>query len=128
MIVDDHAAFRQVVKAQLQTVGAEWVECKDGQAAVVQYSEFRPDFVLMDIAMKGLDGLNATAQITARFPDARIFMLTEYDDPDLREAAQHAGACGYVLKENLSILPALLQSTPHILNTPGNPNQSRLPP
>ena len=112
MVVDDHAAFRRVVVMQLQTVGAEIVECGDGQEAVAQYPQFLPDIVLMDIAMKGLDGLGATAQIKARFPGARIFMLTEYDDADLREAALRAGACGYLLKENLSQLQALLRPPP----------------
>lgn len=128
MIVDDHAAFRQVVKAQLQTIGAQCVECEDGQDALEQYPAFRPDFVLMDIAMKGLDGLSATAQIKARFPDARILMLTEYDDLDLRAAARQAGACGYVLKEDLSHLPDVLQSKPCPPNTPGHSNQSGLCP
>jgi CheY-like chemotaxis protein len=112
MIVDDHAAFRQVVKTLVQTAGAECLECESGLEAVVQFPQFRPELVLMDIAMKGLDGLSATAQITARFLDAWVVMLTEYDDPDLRAAAQQAGARGYLLKEDLSQLQALLQATP----------------
>ena len=85
------------------------MECQDGQEAVELFPRLRPDLVLMDIAMKGLDGLSATAQIKARFPAARIIMLTEFDDPDLREAAQRAGVCGYVLKEHLSQLLDLLE-------------------
>lgn len=112
MIADDHAAFRQVVKALLSATPAEFVECENGLEAVAQYPRFRPDLVLMDIAMQNLDGLAATAQIKARFPAARIFMLTQYDDPDLRAAARRAGACGYLLKDDLSQLPALLQSRP----------------
>jgi CheY-like chemotaxis protein len=108
MIVDDHAAFRQVVKAQLQTIGVECVECKDGRDALVQYPLVRPDLVLMDIAMKELDGLGATVQLKASYAGARVCMLTEYDDPDLREAAKRAGASAYLLKEDLSQLPALL--------------------
>lgn len=109
MIVDDHAAFRQVVKAQLQAVGVECVECEDGLAALAEYSLVQPDLVLMDIAMKGLDGLSATLQIKSCYPDARVLMLTDYDDPDLREAARQVGACGYFPKEDLSQLPAFLR-------------------
>lgn len=112
LIVDDHTAFRQMVKTVLAALPAEFAECADGQQAVAHYRQFRPDIVLMDIAMKDQDGLKTTAQIKALFPDARVFMLTQYDDPDLREAAQRAGACGYVLKENLPQLQALLQARP----------------
>jgi CheY-like chemotaxis protein len=110
MVVDDHAAFRQVVKSLLQPAGAEFAECEDGEQAVAMYVNFRPDVVLMDIAMKGVDGLSATAQIKARFPTARILMLTQYDDPDIREAASLAGACEYLPKHNLSQLPQILQA------------------
>lgn len=110
MIVDDHGAFRQVIKAQLEPAGIECVECEDGQVALTEYAQARPDLVLMDIAMKVIDGLRATAQIKARYPAARIIMLTEYDDDDLREAARRAGAEGYWLKEDLSPLRTLLRS------------------
>jgi CheY-like chemotaxis protein len=112
LLVDDHPGFRQVVKMHLQTAGAELIECENGDEAVARYSELQPEFVLMDIAMPGLDGLSAAARIKARFPEAQIIMLTQYDDPDLREAARKAGACDYVLKEDLSQLQARLQSTP----------------
>ncbi len=108
MLVDDHPGFRQVVKTMLQTGGVEFVECEDGDAAVREYSRFRPDLVLMDIAMKSLDGLSATARIKSRFPTARILMLTGYDDPHLRLAAEQAGAAGYLLKDDLVQLQLLL--------------------
>ncbi len=110
MVVDDHPGFRQVVKALLQAKGADIVECEDGLEAVRAYARARPDLVLMDISMKGLDGLNATIQIKTACPTARVFMLTQYDDPDLRSAAEEAGADGYLLKDDLSQLHALLQS------------------
>lgn len=116
MLVDDHPGFRQVIKALLQASGAEFVECEDGLEAASEYVRTHPDLVLMDIAMKGLDGLNATIRIRTACPDARVFMLTQYDDPDLRSAAREAGASGYFLKEDLSQLPGLvssLGSAPH---------------
>lgn len=116
MIVDDHAGFRQVVQAMLQTMGAEIAECADGLEAVARYAEFQPHMVLMDVAMKGLDGLRATAQIKARFPAARVLILTEYNDRRLQRAAMQAGACGYLLKEDLSQLQSVLQT--HLESSP----------
>ena len=110
MLVDDHPEFREVVKALLQASAVEFEECGDGDDAVRDYPRVRPDIVLMDIAMKGMDGLKATAQIKAAWPDARVFMLTQYDDPDLRSAAERAGAAGYLLKEDLSQLQRLVRS------------------
>ena len=58
--------------------------------------------------MKPVDGLRATAQIKARFPEARIVIVSQYDDQELREEAARLGACAYVLKENLHELPGIL--------------------
>ena len=63
--------------------------------------------------MTHLDGLAATRQIKAAFPDARIVMVTSYDEQSLRDEAQLAGACGYVLKENLLELIKLLAGSDH---------------
>jgi len=55
----------------------------------------------MDIQMKNTDGLTATRQIIAAFANAKIVIVTNYDDTTFRESARQAGASGYVLKENL---------------------------
>jgi DNA-binding NarL/FixJ family response regulator len=52
--------------------------------------------------MKAMDGLEATRQIINHFPGVKVCILTQYDDPSLREAAHEAGACGYLLKDDLS--------------------------
>jgi CheY-like chemotaxis protein len=111
MVVDNHAAFRRVIRAILETAGWECVECQDGQEAVEKYARLLPDLVLMDIAMENLDGLCATAQIKANFPTAKVMMLTELDDPYLRAAAEEAGACGYILKEDLLGLPGAIETS-----------------
>jgi DNA-binding NarL/FixJ family response regulator len=76
---------------------------------VQRFSEFVPDWVLLDIEMPHLDGLEATRQIAAMSPRARILIVTNYDDADLRAEANRAGAAGYVHKANLEELPGLLQ-------------------
>ena len=65
----------------------------------------------MDIRMKEVDGLTATQQITTVWPDARVVIVTSYNDASLREAARQASACGYVLKEDLLELRSILAGT-----------------
>lgn len=72
------------------------------------FREERPDLVLMDIMMPDMDGLEASRRIRAEFPDARIVIVTYYDDQGLRDAALAAGVSGYVLKENLLSLPDII--------------------
>ncbi len=72
-----------------------------GAAALAVYARFHPDWVLLDIAMKQVNGITATRQITEAFPAARVVIVTNHRDAALREAADQAGARGYVLKEDL---------------------------
>lgn len=101
MIVDDSDELRRMLRAVVADVAEPIYECRDGGEACTVYAAHRPDWVLMDIAMTPIDGIVATRQILATFPVARIVILTQYDDVHLRNAAQEAGACGYVLKDNM---------------------------
>ncbi|MEW6156911.1 MAG: response regulator transcription factor [Verrucomicrobiota bacterium] len=102
LIVDDHAAFRAIVKSMLQAETAEFIECSNGREAIREYAAHRPDWVLMDIEMEEMDGLTATQRIKHQFPQARILILTQYDDPALVTEATMAGAAGFLLKDNLA--------------------------
>lgn len=114
MIVDDNARMRGMVKQYMQniSVGSEFCECSDGLEAVSAYQRLRPTWVLMDIKMPRMDGFAATKTIRSQFPGARIIILTNFDDPDLREAARKSGAEGYVLKERLFELRKLMIESP----------------
>jgi CheY-like chemotaxis protein len=101
LIVEDSASVRRLIKSLVALLADEIHECADGAEALAAYNSHRPDFVLMDIQMGLLDGIEATRRIKAADPAARIIIVTDYDQPDLREAAQQAGACAYVVKENL---------------------------
>ena len=108
LIADDDARMRQMVKQIVAGLATELYEAADGGEAIAICAAQRPDWVLMDFRMKPLDGLRATAQIKARFPDAHIAIVSQYDDAELRAEAARVGACAYVLKENLQELPRIL--------------------
>jgi CheY-like chemotaxis protein len=101
LIVEDNTQVRDVIRTVVLDLAEEIRECGDGSQALEAYAAYRPDWVLMDIKMIEMDGLEATRRIKAHFPEARIMIVTNYDDADSREAARQAGACEYVLKENL---------------------------
>ena len=113
LIVDDNAPVRRLIKSILLPLTHDICECGDGAEAVSAYLAQRPDIVLMDIRMNEVDGIQATRQITAVDPTARILIVTDYDDSELRRASMRAGACGYVLKGNLLELVRLLEAIGH---------------
>src|SRR5947208_1999164 len=108
LIVEDNPQMRRTLRELLGDVVTACYECSDGQTALAAYQQYHPDWVLMDLKMAGTDGLTATATICAADPAARVLIVTNYDDPALREAARLAGACGFVPKENLLELRALI--------------------
>ena len=101
LIVEDNRDMRRLLRGLLKDVAETIYECADGAEALAAYEAYRPDCVLMDIKMPKTDGITATRQITTAWPTARVMMVTEYGDAQLREAARLAGASEYVLKENL---------------------------
>ena len=104
MIVDDSTSMRRAVREYLARIfpAMEFVECVAGEDALAAYDCNRPEWTLMDIQMGSVDGIAATKVIRSAFPDARIVMLTQYDDADLRAEAFSAGVIGYFLKDNLT--------------------------
>jgi len=87
LIVEDSAQMRRMIKSLVSDLATELYECADGAEALSAYREHRPDWVLMDIKMGEVDGLEATREIISAFPEARICIVTNYDDDELREAA-----------------------------------------
>jgi DNA-binding NarL/FixJ family response regulator len=111
LVADDHFIVRigllSVVNTEpdMHVVG----EAADGSQAVELFLKINPDVVLMDLRMPVKDGIEATKEIRARQPDARILMLTTFDgDTDIHRAIQ-AGAQGYVLKSSTGdkLIPAV---------------------
>jgi two-component system response regulator DegU len=108
LIVEDNAEVRSALLQLLSDLG-EVYECDDGSLAFSAYAAQRPDWVLMDIRLGQANGIQLTSEIKAAYPDARIVMVTVYDEEELREAARRAGACAYVLKENLAEVRQVLR-------------------
>jgi CheY-like chemotaxis protein len=109
LIVDDNASVRRLIRSILQPLASEIYECADGADALITYHAHMPDVVLMDIRMNEMDGIQATERIKAADQEARVLIVSDYDDEELRRAAMRAGACGYVLKCNLLALVHLLE-------------------
>ena len=110
LIVEDNARMRQMIKNVVADLANEIAECEDGDEALALYSAEQPDWVLMDIQMKNLNGLAATRQILSEYGDAKIVIVTNYADAHFRESAKEAGAVDYVLKENLLDIRRILQT------------------
>jgi len=100
LIVDDHAIMRDGIRALLsinddiEVVG----EASEGEEAVLKAKEFAPDVVIMDIAMPGMDGMEATRRITKEKISAKVLVLTQHDSKEYILSAIRAGAAGYVPK------------------------------
>lgn len=102
LLVDDHTILREGLRSLLslqediEVVG----EAGDGQAALELISTLKPDIVVMDIAMPGMDGLEATRRIKKDFPETRVLILTQHDNREYVFSLLQAGAVGYILKKS----------------------------
>jgi DNA-binding NarL/FixJ family response regulator len=101
LIVDDQRLMREGLRTLLELEhGFEVVgEAADGASALEAYAGLKPDVVLMDIRMPGMDGVEATRRIIASWPEARVIILTTFDDDASVFEGLRAGAVGYLLKD-----------------------------
>jgi DNA-binding NarL/FixJ family response regulator len=100
--------MRRLIGRVVNDLLSDIKECSDGSEALAAYIQYRPDCVLMDIEISQMDGITAMREILLAFPSAKVVIVTKHDDEQFREAARKAGACGYVLKENLIAIRELL--------------------
>jgi DNA-binding NarL/FixJ family response regulator len=101
LLVDDQRLMREGLRILLELEpGLEIVgEAEDGQAGLDAYEALRPDVVLMDVRMPGMDGVEATWRLREHWPDARVVILTTFDDDEYVFEGLRAGAMGYLLKD-----------------------------
>jgi DNA-binding NarL/FixJ family response regulator len=101
LLVDDQRLMREGLRllleleSDLDVVG----EADNGEAGLDAFETLRPDVVLMDVRMPGMDGVEATRRLRERWPDARVIILTTFDDDAYVFEGLRAGAVGYLLKD-----------------------------
>lgn len=110
LIVDDNQKVRELLRDYLPSSVDEIFECNDGDQALASYGKYRPDWVLMDWEMPKMNGIAATKEIIAKYPQANICMVTAFDNQELKNEAHQAGALGFVAKDNLYELETILIS------------------
>jgi DNA-binding NarL/FixJ family response regulator len=103
LLVDDHAIIREGLRSLLEKQPELEViaDTDDGRKAIELVRELLPDIVIMDITMPGLNGIEATRQITAEFPDVKVIALSIHSKRRFVADMLSAGATGYILKECL---------------------------
>ncbi|MEW5799866.1 MAG: response regulator transcription factor [Bacteroidota bacterium] len=113
MIVEDHPAMRRILRwivdssfDQRHTI----IDCGDGFEALQQFAEFHPDLVLMDIQLQETNGFELTEAMYRKDPDTKVIFVTSHDTPIFRNKADTLHARGFILKDNLSELPNIIQS------------------
>ena len=105
MLADDHTLVRAGIRALVEKLPNVKVvgEAKDGREAILLVRELQPDLVLMDIAMPGLNGLEATARICKEIPKVRVIILSMYANEEYVREAIEAGAAGYLVKKSAAV-------------------------
>ncbi|MGA8216332.1 MAG: response regulator transcription factor [Candidatus Sulfotelmatobacter sp.] len=102
LLVDDHPIVRQGLKTLLEGQSG-WVvvgEASDGFEALDKADSLRPDVMVLDVTMPGMNGLEACRLLRQRTPGLEILFVTQHDSPQMMQEALDAGAKGYVVKSN----------------------------
>jgi DNA-binding NarL/FixJ family response regulator len=103
LIVDDHAPFRAAARKLLERHGYQVVgEAGDGEAALDAVLELRPDVVLLDVQMPGIDGFDVAARLNAACSPPAIVMVSSRDGEDFWDLIEQSGVRGFILKYDLS--------------------------
>ena len=101
LLVDDQRLMREGLRILLELEPDLEIagEAQDGQTGLEAYEQLQPDVVLMDVRMPGMDGVEATWRLRERWPEARVIILTTFDDDEYVFEGLRAGALGYLLKD-----------------------------
>ena len=116
MLVDDHVVVRAGVRRLLEQENRFLVvcECDCGERAYQQFGEILPDITVIDLSMPGIGGLEAISRITARYPAAKLLVLSMHENAAFASQALKAGAKGYLTKN--SVAEELVNALDRIVN------------
>ncbi len=123
LIVDDSHEMRRLMKHIAGKVSDRIFECEDGDEVLAAFDLHHPDWVVMDVEMKRVDGLQATTQLIARHPEAKVIIVTKHTDVETRAAARGAGACDFVAKDDLFQIRRILNSGQISVTQPPAPSR-----
>lgn len=110
LIADDNAFMRRLIRQIVGNYFQEVFECDNGFSAIQFYKLHQPDWVLMDLEMPNINGITATKIITEVFPEAKIIIVTKYDEEHYRLAAKEVGAFAFATKDNLLNIWTLMKT------------------
>ncbi|PHS32616.1 MAG: DNA-binding response regulator [Methylophaga sp.] len=103
LIVDDHISVREGYRLLLTQFDINVIgEMDSGEQLLQNYAQLNPDIVIMDLSLKGMNGLDCTARLTQRYPDAKVIVLSMHDNTNFITRAIQNGAMAYVLKSDSS--------------------------
>ena len=98
LVVDDSGLARRRVRGILETAGYEVIEAEDGISALERYFVAKPDLVVLDLVMKGMDGLDVLTKLREMDPDARVIVVSADVQTSSHEMVERAGAAGFLMK------------------------------
>jgi CheY-like chemotaxis protein len=110
LIAEDNPLMKKLLRAMVADLDEQIVECADGAEACRLFEQHCPDWVLMDVSMRIMDGLAAARQIISRCPTAKVIIITNHDDAATRARAFEAGVCGFLGKDDLQPLRPLISN------------------
>ncbi|MEW5799905.1 MAG: response regulator transcription factor [Bacteroidota bacterium] len=101
MIVDDSSEMRKLIRSVVAQPADSVTECADGSEVLSTFQREQPDVVLMDLQMPNVSGIAATRTLKKEFPDARVIIVSNFNEQEYRDEARDAGAASYFTKDNL---------------------------
>lgn len=101
MIVDDSTEMRKLIRNVVAQPADSVSECSDGSEVLSTFQRELPDVVLMDLQMPNVSGIAATRTLKKEFPDARVIIVSNFNEQEYRDEARDAGASSYFTKDNL---------------------------
>jgi CheY-like chemotaxis protein len=113
LIVDDNPEMRRMIRQIAAAKDDSVIECEDGDEVMDAYTAHQPDWVLMDVEMKRMDGLKATSILTQLHAEAKVVIVTKHADEETRRVAREAGALFFISKDDLLSLRTLLRHVNH---------------